>query len=68
MLKNKVIVDDMGLEYGSNPCTYSAVYEQIRRQIETRNWADFVDVEEDTNVSVALEFLANWPDRKNDIV
>lgn len=59
LLKNKVIVDDRCLDYGLNQYTNSVVYEQIRQQIETRNWANFFDVEEATNISVALEFLVN---------
>uniref|UniRef100_A0A803Q2X6 Putative plant transposon protein domain-containing protein n=1 Tax=Cannabis sativa TaxID=3483 RepID=A0A803Q2X6_CANSA len=44
------------------------VFEPIREQVIIRRWTKFADVTERNNQTLALEFFANWPERKDEKV
>lgn len=67
-LSKKIVIHDQGLEYQDKPYHHDPKYNQARRHILARGWQLFVDVTGQSNVSMALEFLANWPERVDGIV
>ena len=42
--------------------------DEVRRNIITQGWQRFVDAKGPSNVSISLEFLANWPERQDNMV
>ncbi|KAM6597893.1 hypothetical protein CsatA_008417 [Cannabis sativa] len=64
-LKNRAYIEDRGIEFPENPLRRQPRFETIRAQIERMKWGSFVDTRGRANVTMACEFLANWPDRRN---
>ena len=56
------------MECNEEPYFHDPQYDEIWRTIITRGWQTFVNVTEETNTSLCLEFLAKWPERENDMV
>ena len=67
-LSTKVVIQDQGLECNTKNYHHDPQYDEIRRSILTRGWQQFVNVSEESNTSLILEFLANWPERENGVV
>ena len=61
-LSTKPVVQDRGMECNEDPYRHDPNYDEIRRTIITNGWQQFVNVPEETNTSLMLEFLANWPE------
>uniref|UniRef100_A0A803PHV7 Uncharacterized protein n=1 Tax=Cannabis sativa TaxID=3483 RepID=A0A803PHV7_CANSA len=64
-LQKKAFIVDQGIEYEENPIPNQPLFESIRQQIQNRKWEKLVDVQERVNQTLALEFLANWPEQRN---
>ena len=62
-LSTKVVIQDRGMECNDEQYRHDPQYDEIRRTIITMGWQQFVNVQEETNTSLMLEFLANWPER-----
>ena len=65
VLSTKPVIQDRGMECNEEPYRHDPQYDEIRRTIITMGWQQFVNVQEETNTSLMLEFLANWPERDN---
>ncbi|KAM6576928.1 hypothetical protein CsatB_028765 [Cannabis sativa] len=64
-IKNRAYIEDRGIEFLENPLRRQPRFETIRAQIERMKWGSFVDAQGRANVTMACEFLVNWPDRQN---
>ena len=62
-LSTKPVVQDRGMECNKDPYRHDPNYDEIRRTIITNGWQQFVNVPDETNTSLMLEFLANWPEK-----
>lgn len=62
-LSTKVVSQDWGQECNDEHYRHDPQYDEIRRTIITMGWQQFVNVQEETNTSLMLEFLANWLER-----
>ena len=62
------MIGDRGLECQEESYRHDPQFDEIRRNIITRGWQQFVNMTEQSNVSMSLEFLANWPERENNII
>ena len=51
------------MECNEEPYRNDPNYDEIRRTIVTMGWQQFVNVGDETNTSLMLEFLANWPEK-----
>ena len=67
-LSTKVVIQDRGLECNAESYRHDPQYDEIRRSIITRGWQLFVNVNEESNISLSLEFLENWKERENGVV
>ena len=61
-LSTRPVVQDRGMECNADPYRHDPNYDEIRRTIITNGWQQFVNVPDETNTSLMLEFLANWPE------
>ena len=60
-LSTKPVIQDRGMECNEELYRHDPNYDEIRRTIVTMGWKQFVNVPDETNTSLMLEFLANWP-------
>lgn len=60
-LRTRVVIGDRGLECNEEPYRHDPQFDEIWRNIITWRWQQFVNVNEESNVSLSLEFLANCP-------
>ncbi|KAM6550939.1 hypothetical protein CsatB_000747 [Cannabis sativa] len=67
-LQKRAFIVDRGIEYDGNPTPNSPLFETMRQQIQNRRWEQLVKIPERINQTLALEFLANWPEAENDRV
>ncbi|KAM6550988.1 hypothetical protein CsatB_000796 [Cannabis sativa] len=66
-LKDRAFIEDRGIDIVnlSQTANIPPAFASIRDQILNRQWTKFVDVTERGNQTLALEFLANWPERED---
>ncbi|KAM6543583.1 hypothetical protein CsatB_008030 [Cannabis sativa] len=64
-LKIRPYIEDRGIEFPENPLRRQPRFEAIRAQIERLRWGSIVDARGRDNVTMACEFLANWPEGRN---
>ena len=62
------MIQDRGMECDDKQYRHDPVFDEIRRNVITRGWQQFVIVTAESNTSLSLEFLANWPERENNQV
>lgn len=67
-MRKKIVIKDRGLECQDEAYRHDSEYDEVRRNIITRGWRKFVDANGQSNVSMSMEFLANWPERQNDMI
>ena len=65
LLSVKNVIQDRGMEC-KDDYRHEPQYAEIKRQIVARGWQKFVNVPKETNESLMLEFLANWPEKNGD--
>ena len=59
-LREKVVIGDRGLECQEEAYRHDPELDEVRRNIITRGWQRFVDAKGKSDVSMSLEFLANY--------
>ena len=64
-IRKRKVISERGFEYTESPCQLST-YEEIRGEIQRRGWAMFASEDvSHANLSVVLEFYANYLEMKN---